>query len=153
MLGLVLLVVLAGALAVGTRHIPDDPGGLGVYLFGDGREGAEKLAGDVSEDGGAAGTDFVLGEEEEQAGEEVIDLSGGGEVVQVDGESGSDFDGVLRWRRGRVRVLGAKRLGGEADQAATHAVRKSEVAAIGRMDGAGFNEWLGHRCFLFSEMG
>ena len=41
--------------AVGAGHVEDDLGGLGVYLFGDGGEGAEELVGDVGEDGGAAG--------------------------------------------------------------------------------------------------
>jgi hypothetical protein len=38
-------------------------GGLSVFLFGDGGEGAEELVGDVGKDGGAAGGDFVLWEE------------------------------------------------------------------------------------------
>src|SRR5437868_9382148 len=33
--------------AVGAGHVEDDLGGLGVYLFGDGGESAEKLVGDV----------------------------------------------------------------------------------------------------------
>jgi hypothetical protein len=54
--------------ALRTGHVEDDCCGLGVFLFGDGGEGAEELVGDVGEDGGAAGGDFVLREEEEQAG-------------------------------------------------------------------------------------
>lgn len=79
---------------VGAGHVDDDGGGLGVLLFGDGWKGAEELAGDIGEDGGAAGGDFVLGEEEEQAREEVVNLGGGGEVVEVGGESGGDFGSV-----------------------------------------------------------
>ena len=45
---------------VGAGHVDND-GGLGVLLFGDGGEGAEELVGDVGEDGGAPGEDFVLG--------------------------------------------------------------------------------------------
>ena len=71
------------AVAVWAGHVEDDRGGLGVFLSGDGGEGAEELVGDVGEDGGAARGDFVLREEEEQAGEEVVDLSGGGEVVEI----------------------------------------------------------------------
>jgi hypothetical protein len=44
-------------------------------------EGAEELVGDV-------------GEEEEQTGEEVVDLGGGGEVVEVGGEGGGNFGGL-----------------------------------------------------------
>ena len=82
------------AVAVRTWHVEDDGGGLGVHLFGDGGEGTEELVGDVGEDGGAAGGDFVLREEEEQAREEVVDLCGGGEVVEVDREGGGDFCGI-----------------------------------------------------------
>ena len=84
--------------AVGAGHVEDDLGGLGILLFGEGGEGAEELVGDVGEDGGSASGDFVLGEKEEEAREEIVDLSGGGEVVEVDGEGGGDFDGV-GWRR------------------------------------------------------
>lgn len=70
------------------------------------RESAEELAGDVG-DGGAASGDFVLGEEEEKAGEEVVDLGGGGEVVEVGGECGGGFGGVraMAWQ---VSVAGAE---------------------------------------------
>ena len=84
-------LVLGGTVAIWAGHVEDDLSGLGVRLFGDGGEGAEELVGDVGEDGGTAGGDFVLREEEEQAGEEVVDLGGGGEVVEVDGEGGGDF--------------------------------------------------------------
>src|SRR6266436_8852339 len=83
-----------GTVAVGAGHVKDDLRGLGVFLLGDGGEGAEELVGDVGEYGGAAGGDFVLREEEEQAREEIVDLGGGGEVVEVDGEGGGDFGGV-----------------------------------------------------------
>src|SRR5689334_21894119 len=69
--------------AFGSGRVEDERSGLGVFLFGDGWKGAEELVGDVGEYGGAAGGDFVLGEEEEQAREEVVDLGGGREVVEV----------------------------------------------------------------------
>jgi hypothetical protein len=37
---------------------------LRTVFLGDGGKGAEELVGDVGEDGGAAGGDFVLGEKE-----------------------------------------------------------------------------------------
>jgi hypothetical protein len=49
--------------AVWTGHVEDDGGFLAILLFSDGGEGAEELVGDVGEDGGAAGGDFVLREE------------------------------------------------------------------------------------------
>jgi len=85
------ILVWDRAVAVGAGHIEDDGRAFGIFLLGDCRQGTEELVGDVGEDGGAAGGDFVLREEEEQAGEEVVDLSGGGEVVEVDGEGGGDF--------------------------------------------------------------
>ncbi|SRR6266849_926934 len=116
----------------GSGRVEDERSGLGVFLFGDCWEGAEELVGDIGEDGGAARGDFVLREEEEQARQEIVDLGGGGEVVEVGGEGGGDFGGV-GWGRcsGRLRVLGAERLAAEADQAATHAVGEAMVAASG----------------------
>src|ERR1700686_1066252 len=92
--GLRRILVLRGLVTVGTWHIEDDGGFVAMFFLIDGGEGAEELVGDVGEDGGAASGDFVLGEEEEQAGEEVVDLDGGGEVGKVGGEGGSDFGGV-----------------------------------------------------------
>ena len=43
------------------RHVEDDLGRLGVFLFGDGGEGAEELVGDVGEDGGTGVWRFYLG--------------------------------------------------------------------------------------------
>ena len=140
---------MGGTVTVWAGHVEDDRGGLGVFLFGDGGEGAEELVGDIGKDGGAAGGDFVLREKEEQAGEEVVDLGGGGKVVEVDGEGGGDFSGVGWRRRGNVGVLGAKRLAAEADQPATHAVGETKVAAIGVVDGAGFSELRSHWWFPF----
>jgi hypothetical protein len=65
-LGLLGLLVLRagcglGQVALGTWRVEDERSGLGVFLFGDGGEGAEELVGDVGEDGGAAGGDFCLG--------------------------------------------------------------------------------------------
>ena len=143
------ILVWGRAGALWAWHVEDDGGGLGVFLLGDSREGAEELVGDVGEDGGAAGGNFVLREEEEQAGEEVVDLGGGSEVVEVDGEGRGDFGGVGRGWSGNLGVLGAERLGAKADQAATHAVGEAIVAAIGVMDGAGFSELRSHCWFPF----
>src|ERR1700732_3843152 len=45
---------------------------LGIEFAVDGGEGAEKLIGDVGEDGGATGRDLVFGEEKKEAGEEAV---------------------------------------------------------------------------------
>ncbi len=61
------------------------------FLF-DGGEGAEKQAVDVGEDGGASRGDAVLGEQEEELGEDLVDVRGGQEADelahQVGGEVG-----------------------------------------------------------------
>ena len=135
---------IGGAVAIGTWRVEDDGVFFATFLFVDGGEGAEELAGDVGEDGRATGGDFVLGEEEEQAGEEVVDLGGGGEVVELGGEGGGDFGRLGRGRSGRVGVLGAERLVAKAEQAATHAIGEAMVASSRVIDGAGFSELLGH---------
>ena len=138
-----------GTVALWAGHIEDDRRALAVFLFSDGGEGAEKLVGDVGEDGGATGGNFVLREEEEQAREEIVDLCGRGEVVEVDGEDGCDFCGVGWWRRGNLGVPGAERLVAEADEAAAHAVGETEVAASGVVHGAGLSELRSHCWFPF----
>src|SRR5260370_38876135 len=84
---------------LGTGHVGDDLGRLVGIFFGiefavDGGEGAEELIGDVSEDGGTTGRDFVFGEEKEKAGEEVVDGDGGAEFLEVGGEEGGSVGGV-----------------------------------------------------------
>src|SRR6266478_1519488 len=76
---------------LGNGHVADDLGRLVGIFFGiefavDGGEGAEELIGDVREDGGTTGRDFVFGEEKEKAGEEVVDGDGGAEFLEVGGE-------------------------------------------------------------------
>jgi hypothetical protein len=141
------ILVWRGLVAIRAWHIEDDSGFLAIFFLGDGGEGAEKLIGDVGEDGGAAGGDFVLREKKEQAREEVIDLGSGGEVVEVSGEGGGDFGGVGLRRRSGLGVLGAERLAAEADEAAAHAVGEAIVAARRVMDGAGFSELRSHWWF------
>jgi len=63
--------------------------GGGRLLLDDG-DGTEDLVGDVGEDGGASRGDAVLGEEQEQAGEEIVDGGGGGEFFQARGEGGGE---------------------------------------------------------------
>ena len=68
-----LLVDSVGGLALGrldvvgalrTGNVEDDFDGLLVFVLLNGGDGVEKLAGDVGEDGGAPGGNFVLREEE-----------------------------------------------------------------------------------------
>ena len=137
------ILVWLEVVAFGVLHVDNDRGLAAVFFFGDGGEGAEELVGDVGEDGGAAGGDFVLREEEEQAGEEVVDLRGGGEVVEVDGEGGGDFRGV-----GLVcgeRSVGRAEAGVDGGvEAAAAAVGVEMGAASGVGDEAGFSGLPGH---------
>src|ERR1700726_234987 len=52
----------------------------------------EELVGDVGEDGGATGGDAVLHDEDQELGQELIDLIGGLEVVELDQEVGGKVD-------------------------------------------------------------
>ena len=63
-----------------------------VELALDGDEGMEELVGDVGEDGGATGGDAVLHDEDQELGQELIDLIGGLEVVELDQEVGGKVD-------------------------------------------------------------
>ena len=101
------------------------------------------MVGDVGEDGGAAGGDFVLREEKEQAGEEVVDLGGGGEVVEVDGEGGDDFRGVGLVCRKRSVCRAEAGVGGGIKTAAAP-VGENVGAASGLVDEAGFSGLPGH---------
>jgi len=63
----------------GAREIDDDLLGLVVLLAGlagKGAMGMEQLVRDVRQNGGAAGRDAALGDEDEQPGEESLDVSG-----------------------------------------------------------------------------
>jgi len=141
-------MVGVGRVAVGAGHVEDDGGGLGVFLFGDGGEGAEELVGNVGEDGGAASGNFVLREEEEQAREEIVDLGGGGEVVEVDGEGGGDFGGIVLVCR--KRSVGRAEVGVDVGRVETAAPTVGkEIGATSRViDEAGFSILLGHVVFL-----
>jgi hypothetical protein len=67
---------------------------FGVEFAVDGGEGMEELIGDVSEDGGTTGRDFVFGEEKEKAGKEVVDGDGGAEFLEVSSEGGGGVGGL-----------------------------------------------------------
>ena len=99
----------------------------------DGGEGAEFEAGDISQDGGAAGGDAVLDEEAGEFGEEVVDLGGGAEVdglvAEGCGEIGVGDLGV-RMRGGVARA--ELRIGVAGEEAAAGAVGELVVAAVVR---------------------
>ena len=65
-----------------------------VFVVHEG-DGAEKLVGDIGEDGGAARRDAILAEQEKQAGQEFVDRLGGGEFGEAGSEVGARI-GVIR---------------------------------------------------------
>jgi hypothetical protein len=85
-----------GLRTLGARGVEDDLGkavlvGGWVEFVLDGGEGAQKLVGDVSENGGTARGYAVLRKLEEETGEEVIDGDGGLEFGEIGGEDGGQI--------------------------------------------------------------
>jgi hypothetical protein len=80
-------------LAERAREIDDDLlGGVGGdFVFDvDGVEGAEEKVAGVGHDGAAARGEAVLGEEEQETGEELVDLGGGLELGEIAEEIGGE---------------------------------------------------------------
>ena len=74
-------------------------------FLADGAVGVEELVGDVSEDGGAARGDTAFGDEDEEAGEELVDGSGGVEFGRLREEIGGEiFEVVGRECKGEAGV-------------------------------------------------
>jgi hypothetical protein len=68
----------------------------GIFA-GDGAVGVEELVGDVSQDSGASRRDAAFGEEDEEAGEELVDVDGGVELGELGEELGGEVEGII-WR-------------------------------------------------------
>ncbi len=102
-----------------------------VFVF-DITEGVEQGVADVSEDGGVAGRDTVLGESGEEFAEDEVDVGGGQEVSRErSGELGAEaigfeelllLAGVEKTEGGMVLI---------AEHAAFAAIRKRELAKMG----------------------
>lgn len=86
----------AGGISDGRNGVGGGVEGIdAVFAVGvDGRVGAKHEAGDVGEDGGAAGRDLVGGEEIVEAAEAEVDALGGLEVFPVDDQLAADVGGV-----------------------------------------------------------
>jgi len=83
--------------AFGAREIDDDLLGLVVLLAvlaAKGALGMEQLVRDVRQNGGAAGRDAALGDEDEQPGEELLDVGGRLELRELGEEFGGEILGV-----------------------------------------------------------
>src|SRR5260370_35628001 len=86
----------------------------GTGFLGDGGEGAEEKVADVSEDGGAASGDAVLGEKAEEIGENLVEVGGGLQFGELAEESDGEV-GLLEADRAGVDVFGAETGGGVGD--------------------------------------
>jgi hypothetical protein len=91
-----LIVTFLRPVALGARKVEDDFLGFGVEFAVDGALGVEDLVGDVGHDGGTARGNTAFGDEDEEAGEILVDGEScvefggfgeevGGEVFEVDG--------------------------------------------------------------------
>jgi len=88
-----------GLVAVGAREIGPIPlDGLAIDFALDSYERVKELVGDVGQDGGTARGDAVLDDQDEELGEELVDLVCGLEIVELDQEIGGevDVDGLRR---------------------------------------------------------
>ena len=83
--------------AFGAREIDNDLLGLVVLLAdlaSEGAVGMEQLVRDVRQNGGAAGRDAAFGDEDQQPGEELLDVSGRLELRGLGEEVGGEILGV-----------------------------------------------------------
>jgi hypothetical protein len=101
-----------------------------MFMF-DGGKGAEFEAGDVGEDGGAAGGDAVLDQQGREFREEVVDMGGGAEVGGLVAEGGAEVGidddlgiglGGLAGTEGGIWI--------EGEKAAARTVDELVVAAV-----------------------
>ncbi len=65
---------------------------IGVEFLVDCGEGAELEAGDVGEDGGAAGGDAIFDHEAGEGAEKVVHFAGGFEIEGIGAEVGGEVD-------------------------------------------------------------
>jgi hypothetical protein len=81
------VMTVSGLVAEGARAVEDDVYGFFVRLFYVAHlaEGVEELGSDVGEDAGALGRDAIADEEEQEPGQELVDVIGGvefGELIE-----------------------------------------------------------------------
>ncbi len=77
--------------------------GFDEVIASDGAMGVEKLVGNVSHDGGAAGRDAAFGDEDEEAGEKLVDVEAGAELGEFGEEFGGEVFRVVLDRHGKAR--------------------------------------------------
>jgi hypothetical protein len=126
----------------GTGPVEDEFWRGGVFLIGGEfavhhGESAEELVGEVGEDGGAAGGDASFGEEDEDAGEGVVDVGGGVEVFEAFWEIGGDVGLMIEILREMGVAAAEKAVSRWRRQAAAGAVVEDVLAAGYGVDGIG----------------
>jgi hypothetical protein len=110
--------------------------GLDGVVAGDGAMGVEKLVGDVGHDGGATGGDAAFGDEDEEAGEKLVDVEAGAELGEFGEEFGGEVFRVVLWRLGRSeqsRMAETKMGAGVQNSETIAAAIGGEVTAAGRV--------------------
>ena len=118
---------------------------MGLAFLFDGGKGAEEELIDVGEDSSAARRDAVLREQDDQFGEEVMNLRGGVEVAEQAGEGGGDVAvggiGLLVLEARMTKTETGMRV---QDAQTTAAAFAGEMAAAGVVGGAGFGVFFSH---------
>ena len=114
---------------------------FGMEFVFDGGEGAEDQVARVGHDGGAARVDATFDLELEEAGEELVERDGGGEMGETVGEIGGEV-GTFEADGAGGRVFGAETGGGVGDgMTATAAGAGVMLAAWQVAGGARVDGW------------
>lgn len=115
-----------------------------VTIVFDGGEGAEDQVARVGHDGGEARVDATFDLELEEAGEELVEGDGGGEIGETVGEIGGEV-GTFEADGAGGRVFGAETGGGVGDGMTATAAGAGVVLATGQVaGGARVEGWCVH---------
>jgi hypothetical protein len=117
---------------------------FGMEFVFDGGEGAEDQVARVGHDGGAARVDATFDLELEEAGEELVEGDGGGEIGETVGEIGGEV-GTFEADGAGGRVFGAETGGGVGDGMTATAAGAGVVLATWQVaGGARVEGWCVH---------
>jgi len=118
-------------------------GAAGAFPLNE-RQRAKQEAADIGDDGSAPGRDAVLREEENELGEEAVDLLGGGEVREIASEGGAEvgFFAELGAEEGVTEAEAGGRM--NDSEAATPSGDGAMLATSGVIDRTGFTGGFRH---------
>ncbi len=127
---------MVGLVAVGTRHVDDNPRilAVGIGFVGDGGEGAEEQVADVGKDGGAACGDAILREKAEEIGKDLVEVGSGLQFGEL-AEEGDREIGLLEADPSGVDVFGAETGDGAGNGMAAAAACAGAVLTSGQVIG------------------